>query len=334
MSGHGRSNGGQPRKAATGHAPCWWLATTAPPGGITDPWDIADWYLVPSPPMTRPASTLFTLYYWPIPGRGVFVSSLFAFTNTALHEARVDEIVRIKSAPPAEQPIPLRAPPFLVDHGADDFATSQLPAVAFYAASKLDLMPTDLQRQSLALKALEAPPHRPNLWPVPIPTRRQDAEQLADSRQLRRTAPPHSPSPDQPRCSPTPTMCSPSCGAPTPTSSSAASACCFILRVCSLEYSGPLRASWRVRAVGPDACLTPHYKHTPGALRIQAATLSVAGTCCGTSLRGMSGATATSSAGCSSGRPPPPATAARRSAAGCSARPHRHSLTWRRCIAP
>ena len=126
---------------------------------ITDPWDIADWYLVPSPPMTRPASTLWTLYYWPIPGRGVFVSSLFAFTNTALHEAPVEEIVRIKNAPPAEQPIPLRAPPFLVDHGADDFATSQLPAVAFYAASKLDLMPTDLQKQSLALKALEAPPH-------------------------------------------------------------------------------------------------------------------------------------------------------------------------------
>ena len=111
--------------------------------------------------LTRPASTLFTLYYWPIPGRGVFVSSLFAFTNTALHEAPVEEIVRIKNAPPAEQPIPLRAPPFLVDHGADDFATSQLPAVAFYAASKLDLMPTDLQKQSLALKALEAPPQLP-----------------------------------------------------------------------------------------------------------------------------------------------------------------------------
>ena len=111
----------------------------------------------------RPGGTTpaYTLYYWPIPGRGVFVSSLFAFTNTALHEAPVEEIVRIKNAPPAEQPIPLRAPPFLVDHGADDFATSQLPAVAFYAASKLDLMPTDLQKQSLALKALEAPPQLP-----------------------------------------------------------------------------------------------------------------------------------------------------------------------------
>ena len=142
--------------------------------------------------MTRPASTLFTLYYWPISGRGIFVSSLFAFTNTALHEAPVDEIVRIKNAPPAEQPIPLRAPPFLVDHGADDFATSQLSAVAFYAASKLDLMPADLQKQSLALKALETPPRCPNPnLPQPRPT----AQMPSSSPTLGSSGAPDSPSP-------------------------------------------------------------------------------------------------------------------------------------------
>ena len=217
---------------------------------ITDPWDIADWYLVPSHPMTRPASTLFTLYYWPIPGRGVFVSSLFAFTNTALHEAPVDEIVRIKNAPPAEQPIPLRAPPFLVDHGADDFATSQLLAVTFYAASKLDLMPTDLQKQSLALKALEAPPHCPD----PDLSQSQHTQPRCRAARRLSAAPEHPTAPalTQPRCLPTPTTCSPSCGAPTPTSSSAASACCFVLRVCSLKYTGHGYAS----VVGPAALLT------------------------------------------------------------------------------
>mmetsp|Transcript_103615 Transcript_103615/g.182632 ORF Transcript_103615/g.182632 Transcript_103615/m.182632 type:complete len:258 (-) Transcript_103615:48-821(-) len=102
--------------------------------------------------MSSPA--LYTFYYWPCPGRGVFVRSLFAFTDTAFNEASAAEIIRIKDAPFNEQPFPLRAPPFLVDHSADDFAVSQLSAVGTYVASKVGLMPDGLEKQSLALKVL------------------------------------------------------------------------------------------------------------------------------------------------------------------------------------
>jgi glutathione S-transferase len=100
-----------------------------------------------------------TLYYWPIPGRGVFVRALFAFTATPLREASSKEIMEIRNKPPTEQPVPLRAPPFLIDEAAEGgpFAISQLPAVCEYVASKLGLLPsseTDLRTRSLALKVL------------------------------------------------------------------------------------------------------------------------------------------------------------------------------------
>lgn len=100
------------------------------------------------------AEPSYTLYYWPIPGRGIFVRSLFAYTSTPVKEAGVEEIIRIKDAPFEDQPVPLRAPPFLVDHSADDFAVSQLSAVGTYVAHKLGLMPLTLEKQTLALKVL------------------------------------------------------------------------------------------------------------------------------------------------------------------------------------
>ena len=99
---------------------------------------------------TQPA---YTLYYWPMPGRGVFIRSLFAYADVPYTDAPVQEIIRIKSAPFAEQPLPLRAPPFLVDHTADA-TISQTEGVAHYVATKLGLMPSDLLKQSLALKVL------------------------------------------------------------------------------------------------------------------------------------------------------------------------------------
>ena len=103
-------------------------------------------------PKTQP---MYTLYYWPIPGRGVFVRSLFAFTNTPLKLAPVEEVALLKDAPFAAQPVPLRAPPILIDHGAGGFGTSQLSAIGTYAAKRLDLLPEDdLAKQTLALKVL------------------------------------------------------------------------------------------------------------------------------------------------------------------------------------
>ena len=104
--------------------------------------------------MKPPSSARFTFFYWPIPGRGVFIRSLFAFTSTAFNEASVQDIVKIKDAPFAEQPVPLRAPPFLIDHGAHDFGLSQLSAVGTYVAHQVGLMPEGLEKQSMALKML------------------------------------------------------------------------------------------------------------------------------------------------------------------------------------
>jgi len=88
-----------------------------------------------------------------MPGRGIFIRSLFAYAGVQYTDAPVQEIVKIKSAPFSEQPLPLRAPPFLVDHAADA-TISQTEAVGHYVATKVGLMPSDLLKQSLALKVL------------------------------------------------------------------------------------------------------------------------------------------------------------------------------------
>jgi len=96
----------------------------------------------------------FTFYYWPVPGRGVFIRSLFAYSGVPWTDAPTSEIVGIKNAPFAEQPLPLRAPPFLIDHSAGDAAISQLTAIGNYVAAKVGLLPDDLLKQSLAIKVL------------------------------------------------------------------------------------------------------------------------------------------------------------------------------------
>ena len=108
----------------------------------------------PRAPINPSMAAKYTLYYWPLPGRGIFIRSLFAFTNTPYINAPASEIMSIKNAPAASQPVPLRAPPFLVDHTADGYAISQLPAVAQYVAAKHGLLPEDVSKQCLALKVL------------------------------------------------------------------------------------------------------------------------------------------------------------------------------------
>lgn len=100
------------------------------------------------------ADPAYTVYYWPMPGRGIFVRSIFAHANVPYRDAPVEEILKIKNAPFAEQGVPLRAPPFLIDHsvGADVATISQTCACCHYVANKLYLMPTDPVKQSLALK--------------------------------------------------------------------------------------------------------------------------------------------------------------------------------------
>jgi len=62
--------------------------------------------------------------------------------------------VKIKNAPHVEQPLPLRAPPFLIDHAAGDILINQLSAIGNYVATKVGLMPDDIFKQSLAIKVL------------------------------------------------------------------------------------------------------------------------------------------------------------------------------------
>lgn len=81
------------------------------------------------------ASPRYTLYYWPLPGRGAMIRSLFAYCDVPFTDAPADEVIRLKQLPYEQQPIPLRAPPFLVDHANADTALSQTVAVAHYVAT-------------------------------------------------------------------------------------------------------------------------------------------------------------------------------------------------------
>ncbi len=96
----------------------------------------------------------FQLYYWPIPFRGCFVSYLFAFRGVGLLvESRPDEIQSLISRDPGEQAVPFMGPPMLRDLEAGR-TLSQMPAIVWYVAGELDLMPDDPFDAAMNMKVL------------------------------------------------------------------------------------------------------------------------------------------------------------------------------------
>jgi len=98
-------------------------------------------------------TTRFTLYYWPIPFRGCFVSYLFAYRDHPLAMAGADDVAELRARPPGEQPVPFIGPPVLWDREANLYL-SQMPAIVPYVARVLELFPKTPADEALAMKVL------------------------------------------------------------------------------------------------------------------------------------------------------------------------------------
>lgn len=105
--------------------------------------------------MPSPTSTArFQLYYWPIPFRGCFISYPFAYRDVPLLEERgLEANAALREADPGEQPVPFLGPPILRELESGR-CLSQMPAIVFYVARELDLLPGDPFDQALGLKVL------------------------------------------------------------------------------------------------------------------------------------------------------------------------------------
>lgn len=95
----------------------------------------------------------FDLYYWPVPFRGEFIRAVLAFAGKTWTEHDAGEIAELMAKDPDRQDIPFMGPPILVDR-SQDFAIAQMPAIAFYLAETLDLLPTSPQSRAATIKVV------------------------------------------------------------------------------------------------------------------------------------------------------------------------------------
>ncbi|MGI9522255.1 MAG: glutathione S-transferase [Hyphomicrobiaceae bacterium] len=102
---------------------------------------------------TRHTMNCYTLYYWPLPFRGQFVRSVLSHVGASWTEAPIDELIKIKDAQTALQPIPHMGPPILTDHNAG-ISLAQTPAILWYLGSTFELIPNDPARAALTAKLI------------------------------------------------------------------------------------------------------------------------------------------------------------------------------------
>ncbi len=93
----------------------------------------------------------YDLYYWPIPFRGQFVRAVLAFAGKSWTEHDGAAISKLMHASAKQKPVPFMGPPLLIDRRAD-FAIAQMPAVVFYLAETLDLLPATPALRALTIK--------------------------------------------------------------------------------------------------------------------------------------------------------------------------------------
>jgi len=95
----------------------------------------------------------YTLYYHALPFRGVFIRAILEFSGAKWTEGSTEELHRIKALPFSEQPLPLRAPPFIIiEEGGETMAMSQMPAIVNYISSKHGMLPRGEYKAALCLK--------------------------------------------------------------------------------------------------------------------------------------------------------------------------------------
>ncbi len=93
----------------------------------------------------------YTLYYWPVPFRGQFIRAILAHAGKTWDEP--EDVAEVMARQPDRQPVPFMGPPALIDPAAG-VTLAQMPAIAFYLGTTLDLLPADAGGQALALKAV------------------------------------------------------------------------------------------------------------------------------------------------------------------------------------
>ena len=93
----------------------------------------------------------FDLYYWPVPFRGQFIRGILAYAECSWDEHSFDEIEEVMGLDAEEQPIAFMGPPILNDR-LQNFAVSQMPAIAIYLGERLELLPSTIEGRALTAK--------------------------------------------------------------------------------------------------------------------------------------------------------------------------------------
>ena len=95
----------------------------------------------------------YTLYYWPAPFRGHFIRAILAYAGADWAEGDPGHGAQMMDADASDQPVPFMGLPILIDH-KNEFALSQMSAIAFYLGEVLHLLPDTSQGRALCLKVI------------------------------------------------------------------------------------------------------------------------------------------------------------------------------------
>lgn len=95
----------------------------------------------------------YDLTYWQMPFRGQFIRALLAWAGKRWDEHDDGAVEKAMSADVAEQAIPFKGPPMLIDRH-NGFAIAEMPAIAYYLGETLDLLPATVAGKALSLKVV------------------------------------------------------------------------------------------------------------------------------------------------------------------------------------
>jgi glutathione S-transferase len=93
----------------------------------------------------------YDLYYWPVPFRGQFIRAILAYAGKSWDEHDAAEIGKMMTADPEDQPVPFMGPPVLIDTRSG-FAIAEMPAIAVYLGTTLNLMPESAELRAMTAK--------------------------------------------------------------------------------------------------------------------------------------------------------------------------------------
>lgn len=95
----------------------------------------------------------YDLYYWPAPFRGQFIRAILAYAGKSWDEHDYGEIGDLMDADPQDQPVPFMGPPVLIENGSG-FALAEMPAIAVYLGTVLELIPDTAQLRAMTAKVV------------------------------------------------------------------------------------------------------------------------------------------------------------------------------------